>query len=141
MLHTLIGRYILQGVYMKKLSILPLSCLILGGCASKQEVYLTQSPIKVEQHDLDDYWVQSSEDFRFSLKSNIKVPKTGGYVLINYLIDSNGEIFNPTIVESSPRGEWDLIALKALSKVEYVPSESNSLNIPVYVTTEIKFAE
>ncbi|TON39583.1 energy transducer TonB, partial [Vibrio parahaemolyticus] len=25
--------------------------------------------------------------------------------------------------------------------VEYVPSESNSLNIPVYVTTEIKFSE
>ncbi|EGQ9623270.1 energy transducer TonB [Vibrio parahaemolyticus] len=126
-LHPLTRRYILQGVYMKKLSILSLSFLILCGCASKQEVYLTQSPIKVEQHDLGDYWVQSSEDFRFSLKSNIKVPKTGGYVLINYLIDSNGE--------------WDLIALKALSKVEYVPSESNSLNIPVYVTTEIKFAE
>ncbi|TNZ66373.1 energy transducer TonB [Vibrio parahaemolyticus] len=138
---TLTRRYILQGVYMKKLSILSLSFLILCGCASKQEVYLTQSPIKVEQHDLGDYWVQSSEGFRFSLKSNIKVPKTGGYVLINYLIDSNGEIFNPTIVESSPKGEWDLIALKALSKVEYVPSESNSLNIPVYVTTEIKFSE
>ncbi|EOX0972889.1 energy transducer TonB, partial [Vibrio parahaemolyticus] len=26
------------------------------------------------------------------------------------------------MVESSPKGEWDLIALKALSKVEYVPS-------------------
>ncbi|TOG17641.1 energy transducer TonB, partial [Vibrio parahaemolyticus] len=36
-LHTLIGRYILQGVYMKKLSILSLSFLILCGCASKQE--------------------------------------------------------------------------------------------------------
>ncbi|MBJ3843774.1 hypothetical protein JGC82_23785, partial [Salmonella enterica subsp. enterica serovar Kentucky] len=64
---------------MKKLSILPLSFLILGGCASKQAVYLTQPPIKVQQHDLDDYWVPSSEDFRFSLKSNITVPKTGGY--------------------------------------------------------------
>ncbi len=73
--HTLMRRYILQGVYMKKLSILSLSFLILCGCASKQEVYLTQSPIKVEQHDLGDYWVQSSEDFRFSLKSNIKVQK------------------------------------------------------------------
>ncbi|MGP8305332.1 energy transducer TonB [Vibrio sp. YIC-376] len=126
---------------MKKLSVLSLSLLVLGGCASKQEVYLTQSPIKVEQHDLDDYWVQSSESLRFSLKPNIRLPKTDGYVLINYLIDSNGEIFNPTIVESSPKGEWDLIALKALSKVEYVPSESNSLNIPVYVTGEFKFAE
>ncbi|EGR2982830.1 energy transducer TonB, partial [Vibrio parahaemolyticus] len=29
---------------MKKLSILSLSFLILCGCASKQEVYLTQSP-------------------------------------------------------------------------------------------------
>ncbi|NMT18516.1 energy transducer TonB, partial [Vibrio parahaemolyticus] len=89
---------------------------------------------QVEQNDLEDYWIQSSEEFSFSLKSNMKLPKTGGYVQINYLIDSNGEIFNPTIVDSSPKGEWDLIALKALSKVEYVPSEFNSSNIPVYVT-------
>lgn len=126
---------------MKILSILLISLLALGGCASKQEVYLTQSPINVEQHDLDDYWVQSSEKSRFSVKPNIKLPKAGSVVKINYLIDSNGEIFNPTIVESSPEGEWSFIALKALSKVEYVPSESNSLNIPVYVTSEFKFAE
>ncbi|HAS6641607.1 TPA: energy transducer TonB, partial [Vibrio parahaemolyticus] len=37
------------------MSILSLSFLILCGCASKQEVYLTQSPIKVEQHDLGYY--------------------------------------------------------------------------------------
>ena len=75
------------------------------------------------------------------VNSLLKLPKTGGYVQINYLIDSNGEIFNPTIVDSSPKGEWDLIALKALSKVEYVPSEFNSSNIPVYVTSEFKFVE
>lgn len=126
---------------MKSLIILSISLLVLGGCASKKEVYLTQSPIAVEQDDLKDYWVQSSENFRLNLKPNIKLPKKGGYVKISYLIDSNGEIFNPTIVESSPKGEWDLIALKALSKVDYAPSESNSLNIPVYVTTEIKFSE
>ena len=126
---------------MRNLILLSISLLVLGGCASKQEVYLTQSPIQVEQNDLEDYWIQSSEEFSFSLKSNMKLPKTGGYVQINYLIDSNGEIFNPTIVDSSPKGEWDLIALKALSKVEYVPSEFNSSNIPVYVTSEFKFVE
>ena len=139
--HTLTGRYILQGVYVRNFILLSISLLVLGGCASKQEVYLTQSPIQVEQNDLEDYWIQSSEEFSFSLKSNMKLPKTGGYVQINYLIDSNGEIFNPTIVDSSPKGEWDLIALKALSKVEYVPSEFNSSNIPVYVTSEFKFVE
>ncbi|PQJ49092.1 energy transducer TonB [Vibrio jasicida] len=126
---------------MRNLILLSISLLVLGGCASKQEVYLTQSPIQVEQNDLEDYWIQSSEEFSFSLKSNMKFPKAGGYVQINYLIDSNGEIFNPTIVDSSPKGEWDLIALKALSKVEYVPSEFNSSNIPVYVTSEFKFVE
>ncbi len=124
---------------MRILSLFSISLLALSGCASKQEVYLTQSPIKVERQDLEDYWVQTSEDFRFSLKPHIDVPKIDGYVQINYLIDSNGEIFNPTIVESSPEGEWDLIALKALSKLEYVPAESNTLKIPVYVTSEISF--
>lgn len=119
------------------MSAISISLLALGGCASKQEIYLTQSPIKVEQSDLGDYWVQTNEEFRFQPKW--KIPETDGYVLINYLIDSNGEIFNPTIVESSPAGEWDVFALKALSKAEYVPSKSNILKIPVYVTNEMKF--
>lgn len=124
---------------MRILSLLSISLLALSGCASKQEVYLTQSPIKVERQDLEDYWVQTSEDFRFNLKPHIDVPKIDGYVHINYLIDSNGEIFNPTIVESSPEGKWDFIALKALSKLEYVPAESNTLKVPVYVTSEMSF--
>ncbi len=128
---------------MRFFSILSIALLAVSGCASKQEVkqevYLTQSPIKIEIHELGDYWIQLSEGIRFGFKPNTKLPKKDGYVRINYLIDSNGEIFNPSILESSPEGAWDLFALKALSKLEYVPAESNTLKIPVYVTSEFKF--
>lgn len=36
---------------MRIVSLLSISLLALSGCASKQEVYLTQSPIKVERQD------------------------------------------------------------------------------------------
>jgi TonB family protein len=116
-----------------------LSLVTLVGCSSSPKVHLTQPPIEVESQDLDKYWVQDSGKFKFT--SRAKLPKTSGYVLVNYLVDSNGEIFNPTIVESSPKGEWDIFALEALSRINYLPSKTNSSNIPVYVTSEFKFLE
>ncbi|ASI93911.1 energy transducer TonB [Vibrio rotiferianus] len=124
---------------MNILKALLLSLITLIGCSSSPKVHLTQSPIEVESQDLDKYWVQDSGKFKFT--SRAKLPKTSGYVLINYLVDSNGEIFNPTIVESSPKGEWELIALEALSRINYLPSKSNSAKIPVYVTSEFKFLD
>ena len=56
-----------------------------------------------------------------------------------YLIDSNGKVYNPEIVESVPEGVWDDQGLKAVKQMEYEPSQSNTNKIPVYVTTEFHF--
>lgn len=55
------------------------------------------------------------------------------------MIDSNGKLFNPEIIESVPEGVWDDQGLKALKRMEYKPSESNIDKNPVYVTTEFHF--
>ncbi len=125
---------------MKFLSILSLGLLVLSGCKSTPEQYLAKPPIAVEQSELQNYWVQEAKEFSFK-SSTLKPPKTGGLVKIKYLVDSNGEIFNPTVIESYPKGAWDKIALRALSNIHYVPSKTNSTNIPVYVTTEFKFGQ
>jgi TonB family protein len=132
------GRYILQGVYMKFLSVLSLGLLVLSGCKSTPEQYLTESPITVEQSDLQKYWIQEAKKFSFKTDT-LRPPKTSGFVKVKYLVDSNGEIFNPTVVESSPDGAWDKFALRALSNLHYVPSKINSSNTPVYVVTEFIF--
>jgi TonB family protein len=123
---------------MKFLSVLSLGLLLLSGCKSTPEQYLTESPITVEQSDLPKYWVQEAKKFSFNTNT-LKPPKTSGFVKVKYLVDSNGEIFNPTVVESSPNGAWDKFALRALRNIHYVPSKANSSNAPVYVTTEFKF--
>jgi TonB family protein len=123
---------------MKFLSVLSLGLLVLSGCKSTPEQHLTESPITVEQSNLEDYWVQEAKEFSFK-SSTLKPPKTSGFVRVKYLVDSNGGIFNPTVVESSPNGAWDKFALRALRNIHYVPSKANSSNTPVYVTTEFIF--
>ncbi|WP_019028304.1 energy transducer TonB [Colwellia piezophila] len=125
---------------MKLLSVLSLGLLMLSGCKSTPEQYLTESPITIEQSNLENYWVQEAKEFSFKFK-NMKVPETGGFVNIKYLVDSNGEIFSPTVIESSPKGAWDKFALRALSNIKYVPSKANPSNTPVYVITEFTFGQ
>lgn len=123
---------------MKILFILSLSVLILSACKAAPEKYLTQVPITVEQANLQDYWVEQAQAFTFS-STTLKRPNVSGFVKLKYLVDSNGNIFNPIVVESSPAGAWDQYALRALSHVKYLPSKANVSHTPVYVITEFRF--
>ena len=123
---------------MKFLSVLSLGLLVLGGCKSTPEQYLTEPAITIELSNLQNYWAPKTQTFSFKSRT-FKQPKTSGAVKVKYLIDSNGEIFNPIVVESLPKGSWDKHALGAVSKFKYMPSKANSSKTPVYVTMEIKF--
>ncbi|WP_394129489.1 energy transducer TonB [Shewanella maritima] len=125
---------------MKIIMVLCLGLAMLSGCSSTPEQYLTEEPVIVDQINLSNYWVRKAEEFSFDTGA-LKPPKTSGIVKVKYLIDSNGEIFNPTVVESMPQGAWDKFALKALENIHYIPSESNASKTPVYVITEFSFGE
>ena len=124
---------------MKTLSLFLFSLLLLG-CSSTSDMYLSQTPVEVTDENISDYWVQTYERFRFNLPIQRAIGKNeDGYVKLRFLIDSNGNTFNPEVVESTPEGMWDYAGVKALSKQNFVPAETNRSKVPVYLTQTIYF--
>lgn len=114
---------------------------ILASCATTTKQYLAIEPIAIKGDKLSEYWVSKKEEFTFQMLTK-KTPKemVNGYVKVRFLIDSNGNVFDPEIVESSPEGVWDHSGIKASTKLKYQPAKSNVNRTPVYVTKEITFS-
>lgn len=116
--------------------------LVLGlsACVSapKRAPFLTQTPVEVELKDLKNYWVQSADSFNVDT-TGLTPPKTGGYVKLRCLIDSNGEVFDSQVVDSQPQGGWDEFALRAIQGRKHSASDKNAAKVPVYVVREFKF--
>lgn len=125
---------------MKFSIIVALLLLVLGGCTttSKTQPYLAKNPIYIELSELSSYWVQLKSRYNVNT-DGLEPPDSNGYVKVRFLVDSNGQVFNPEIVESVPKGGWDQFALRALSSNQYDPSELNVEKVPVYVTKKITF--
>ncbi|MCJ8318783.1 MAG: energy transducer TonB [Colwellia sp.] len=121
-----------------RIVVLILLATLLFGCSSTLKQSLSQAPIEIENYDLIKYWHPTQQKFTTDT-GKLVTPNSEGFVKLKYLIDSNGQIFEPTIVESKPKGLWDKFALKALKNIRYVKSEFNEAGIPVYVTTEFQF--
>jgi len=120
---------------MKK-TIVIIVATFLFGCSATPN--LSTEAIEVQAENLNQYWEMKSKSFSFSSPRNV-AKRPDGYVKVRYLIDSNGKVFNPEIVESVPKGVWDDQGLKAVNQIEYKPSQSNTNKKPVYVTTESHF--
>jgi len=62
------------------------------------------------------------------------------FAKIDFIIDSNGNVFNPEIVEIRPDERFARDALRMLAMNEYTPAETNPDRVPVHstVTLEIK---
>lgn len=113
---------------------------LLSACVSPPEIVLNKNPKQIDVGELDQYWVQENEYFRMNIGPKRMPPKGAeGFVEIKYLIDSNGNLFNPEIVKAEPEGFWDFSGMKALSKMKYNKADANPLAVPVYVTTRIEF--
>jgi hypothetical protein len=124
---------------MKHIILATLIALMLG-CSSTPELYLLDEPIEVTNQTVNDHWIQKNEKFSFRIPIN-RTPKKNesGYVIVRYLIDSNGNTFNPEIIESVPEGLWDFAGVKAITKQDFVPSKTNTSNTPVYYSQKILF--
>jgi len=109
------------------------------GCVSTPKQYLTQTPIAIKAEQLSQYWQVSQQSSHFNINANLKMTSTKGEVQIRYLIDSNGNVFEPTIVKSTPVGVFDKAGLKAFAKMHFVKANENPKAIPVYYTMTINF--
>ena len=110
--------------------------LILGvsACALKPKMELNGDIIQISTSELNNYWVPKNKQFSFDLRNYRK-----GYVKFRYTIDSNGNLFNPEVVESKPEGLVDKAGLLALAEMKYIAASSNKNRTPVQVITEIRF--
>ncbi|MBO1255390.1 energy transducer TonB [Alteromonas sp. 5E99-2] len=115
------------------------SILILG-CTSTQKIVLNQNPIEVSKDTIDEYWVLKNDKFSFPLSSKqISKNLEDGYVTLQYVIDSNGNTFNPEIIKSVPEAAWGLASVKAVSKQKFIPAKSNIQKVPENYTQTIFF--
>ncbi len=123
-----------------KMTLMSLAAALLFACAAQPIASLSADPIEVSTDELSNYWVNENTNFSYNLKPKY-APKKGseGYVTIQYLIDSNGNIFEPKVIESLPEGMWDYSGIKALTQFKYVRAQQNTNAAPVYVTTKIDF--
>ncbi|MDY7096320.1 MAG: TonB family protein [Acidobacteriota bacterium] len=124
---------------MKKMLMI-VSVLVLAACSVAPKIYLASEPLEVAVDELDDYWIESDEPVRFEMPAG-STPGAGqeGFARVRFLIDSNGKVHNPEVVESEPEGVWDQHGVKAVMSREYRPSEENDALVPVYVTSTVTF--
>lgn len=115
-------------------------CIFLASCATPPDLLLLSEPVKIDMNQLDKYWLQKNEVFRLKPRP-YTYPKgvKEGYVVIRFIIDSNGNTFNPEIVESVPKGAFDWMAVQALAKIKYVRAGSNVNSVPVVVAKIFEF--
>jgi len=108
--------------------------LLLTSCVSSKKIFLSGDVLVIKSEELTKYWIPKREKFRLNINFKKK-----GFVKYKYIIDSNGNLFNPEVVESRPEGVVDNAGLVALSKLKYKPAKTNQNHTPVQVITEIVF--
>ncbi|MBE1301345.1 MAG: TonB family protein [Alteromonadaceae bacterium] len=114
--------------------------LLIYGCNATPEVYLAKDAVEVNEDTVGQYWKHKNTEYSFTI-NNISPDKQNkdGYVSVRYLIDSNGNTFQPEVLESHPKGMWDAFALKAVKHQQFVYAEENHSRIPVYYTQKLTF--
>jgi hypothetical protein len=85
-------------------------------------------------------WKQSRYSFRPVMAPSEREPCW--FAQIDYIIDSNGNVFNAEVVEIRPDERFKVDALRMLAMHEYVPAETNPDRVPIYstITLEMKMA-
>ncbi len=111
----------------------------LYACTSVPETYFATDIQVVTEDQLKDFWQAGNETVSFRASPGFKSVSGRGYVVIQYLINSNGAVFNPEIIESQPAGIYDRTARKYLSLVRYIPAETNPVPIPAKTIQKTSF--
>lgn len=124
---------------MRAISIFFTVILVLASCATPPEPEFTTDIHVVSSDQLPQYWVPKKDKIKFATKPGELPSVSCGFVVLEFLIDSNGNVFSPVIKEAEPEGAWDWGALKSLSLMEFLPAESNPNRTPVKVTRRTVF--
>ena len=124
---------------MRVISILFVLTLVLASCATPPEPEFKADIHLINSDQLPQYWVPEKDLIEFALRPRKLPPESCGFVVLEFLIDSNGNVFSPSIKEAEPEGVWDWAAVKNLSLTKFLPAEENPDRTPVKVTQRTEF--
>ncbi|MDX1625498.1 MAG: TonB family protein, partial [Wenzhouxiangellaceae bacterium] len=129
---------------MKRLFAFFASAILCAACAAppQPDPELATSIRNVHATDLDEFWELKRKSFDISgVQPGVFDDIDCGHVVLQFVVDSNGEIWDVEVVEAVPDDRFVRPALRALAKREFVPAESNPGRVPVRVRQATTFQE
>ena len=106
-----------------------LAIMFLVGCAAVPII-----PPPQPKPDAPHFWTYKEPNYPPLVKvapvypNNLMSQGKEGWVLVEYALNNEGVVIAPTVVESSPKSEFDKSALTAITKWRYTPKVASALN-------------
>lgn len=127
---------------MKKLFSVCVATLVLAGCSSaliKPDPYYAAPVVDVTEGNSNDYWVAARN--RLTLRSGVLPSRSQpcSFVKLRFTIDSNGNTFDPEVVEAWPNDKFVPDAIKLVSMQKFRPAETNVERVPVRMNMTSRF--
>ena len=111
---------------------------ILGGCTFGSSNF--NGPVlDIDGDLLGRYWLVRQSESTFEAPPAQRQDCGDGYVLLRYVIDSRGELYEAEILESEPEGCYEDASIVLLQTWSFLPTPFNERRTPVRVTQRIPF--
>ncbi|MCP4914162.1 MAG: energy transducer TonB [Oligoflexia bacterium] len=81
-----------------------------------------------------------------SFRPQLEYPKRArtkgleGYVLVNLLVNTNGQVENAKLLEDSPKGIFSDVAINNVKRWQFEPAQYKGKNVKIWVQQRIRFA-
>ncbi len=112
--------------------------LALGACVPTDR-YLRSPIVDIEGDILGRYWVVRQPESVLSIPEPPRDDCGDGYVVVRYVVDSLGKVFEREVVHAEPVDCYEEAALRLVETWSYSPAPQNERREPVRVTQRIPF--
>jgi TonB family protein len=118
-----------------------LSLLLLGlaGCASG-DPHFRRDIVDIDGGLLGRYWIVRQSESSFDAPPAPREDCPDGHVVLRYVIDSHGHIYESDVVQAEPEGCYEDAAMVLLRTWTFIPAQKNRRRTPVRVTQRIPFS-
>lgn len=86
------------------------------------------------------YWLVRQSESSFDAPPAQRDDCGEGFVLLRYVIDSHGHVFEADVLQSEPEGCYEDAAITLLQTWSFLPTAFNKRGSPVRVTQRIPFS-
>ena len=115
-----------------------LCCVTLTGCATTDE-HFNGPLIEIDGDLLGRYWIVRQSELSFDAPPALRDDCTAGFVIVRYVVDSHGHVFEADVLQAEPPGCYEDAAIMLLRTWSFLPTTFNKRRSPVLVTQRIPF--